>query len=78
MFLIPRLPVDYLVTTFFFFFHCAFSHLMLIQKPLTAERRSLSEREVLSFENAEKQHLVQTAEGEVVRVSCCSGKSQVC
>lgn len=37
---------------------------MFIQKPLTAERRSLSERQFLSLENAEKQHLVQTAEGE--------------
>lgn len=37
---------------------------MFIKKPLTAERRSLSEREVLSLENAEKQNLVQTAEGE--------------
>lgn len=69
MFLIPSLPVDYLVTTNFFF-HCAFSHLMFIPKPITAERRSLSEREVLSFENAEKHHLVQTAEGD-------SGKSQL-
>lgn len=43
---------------------------MFIQKPLTAERRSLSEREALSLENAEKQHLVQTAEGE-------DGKSQL-
>lgn len=40
---------------------------MFIQKPLTAERRSLSERQFLSLENAEKQHLVQTAEGEVLR-----------
>lgn len=42
---------------------------MLIQKLLTAER-SLSEREFLSLENAEKQHLVQTAEGQ-------GGKSQL-
>lgn len=66
---IPSLPVDYLVTTNFFFY-CAFSRLMFIQKPLTAERRSLSERQFLSLENAEKQHLVQTAEGE-------GGKSQL-
>lgn len=43
---------------------------MFIQKPLTGERRSFSEREVLSLENAEKHHLVQTAEGE-------GGKSQL-
>lgn len=38
----------------FFFSYCAFSHLMFIEKPLTAERRNLSERDVLSLENAEK------------------------
>lgn len=66
---IPSLPADYLVTANYFSFYCAFSRLMLIQKLLTAER-SLSEREFLSLENAEKQHLVQTAEGQ-------GGKSQL-
>lgn len=37
---------------------------MFTQKSLTAEGRSLSEREFSSLQNAEKQHPVQTAEGE--------------